>query len=57
MSAAPYTPDEEKRYDLPALPDAPFIGAEVATRLNADYAAARARYRVLNPDKTKGDCG
>lgn len=43
------TPEDERRYGLPPLPDVPFCGADEARRLNALYEAQRARYRELHP--------
>lgn len=51
MSAANYTPDEERRYGLPPLPDVPFIGQAACARLNAEYEAQRRGRRVEEPGR------
>ena len=54
MAAVEYTLEEEQRYRLPPLPDVETQSASEAARRNADYVAARARYREMNPHREKG---
>lgn len=56
MSAAPYTPDEARRYRLPPLPEPPFCGDGEAARLRAIYEAQRRIYRAAFPDRSREDC-
>lgn len=55
MAAAIYTPDEERRYGLKALPDIPFMGSPAAERLNAAYEESRKAYRRAHPHLTRDD--
>jgi hypothetical protein len=55
VSAARYTPDEERRYELVPLPDPAPVTPEEAARLNAAYEADRLRYRAAHPHAVKGE--
>lgn len=51
MSARCYSPDEERLYRLPPLPDVPWIGDRECAQRRLAYEAHRAEYRRLNPHK------
>jgi len=53
MGARIYTPDEERRYKLPPLPETPFIGIPASQALNRAYEAQRASYAAENPPLTR----
>jgi hypothetical protein len=53
MAAALYTPDEERRYGLMALPEVGFVGVSGAERLYAAYVAQRRAYRAAHPGFTR----
>lgn len=55
MSAAQYTPEEEKRYGLPPLPKVPPLTVEESARRNEVYSERRRAYRAEHPLAPKGD--
>lgn len=49
------TPEDEKRYGLPPLPDVPFIGEAEAQRRREAYEAGRRLWRDEHPLAPKVD--
>lgn len=55
MSVAEYTPEEERRWKLRPLPEAPFIGQAASHALNLEYEMKRKLYRQRHPLAPKVD--